>query len=139
MRTVWSSWIIAFAVTACAPSKVDLDFDGNNGPRRDSDGGGVTDQEEEELGTDPDSEDSDGDGWADGVEVDGFTDPTDPNDHPYTGGWPIDECRHDIVSTGGTGVGAIVDNYTLTDQYGEEIRLHDFCDHVVLLEAVGFP
>lgn len=43
---------------------------------RDSDGDGLTDQEEEALGTDPDDGDSDNDGVDDGDEVEDGTDPT---------------------------------------------------------------
>jgi hypothetical protein len=42
----------------------------------DSDGDGLTNAEEEDLGTDPDSDDSDGDGIKDGKEVKNGTDPT---------------------------------------------------------------
>jgi len=94
----------------------------------DSDGDGIPDHWEEELGSDPFDADSDGDGYADGVELDSNTDPTDADDHPYVGGWPIDACRHDV----GTGPD-IAEDFALIDQFGEEIRLHDFCDHVVLL------
>ena len=82
--------------------------------------------------------DSDGDGYSDGVEDNSFTDPGDPNDHPYYGGWPIDSCRFDIEPTGSWGEGEIVNNITLMDQYGENLKIHDFCNHVVLFEHAGF-
>ncbi len=46
----------------------------------DSDEDGLTDDEEEELGTDPNNPDTDGDGISDGDEVENGTDPLDPND-----------------------------------------------------------
>jgi hypothetical protein len=46
----------------------------------DRDGDGIPDDEEDELGTDPDDPDTDGDGTNDGDEVRGGTDPTDPGD-----------------------------------------------------------
>ena len=50
------------------------------GSRTDSDDDGLTDKEEEELGTDPNDPDSDNDGLEDGVEVDDEqTDPLDPD------------------------------------------------------------
>lgn len=45
----------------------------------DSDGDGLTDEEEVELGTDPFDDDTDDDGITDGNEVDLGTDPTDPD------------------------------------------------------------
>jgi outer membrane protein assembly factor BamB len=50
-------------------------------PGRDSDDDGLTDEEEEELGTDPTDPDTDGDGVTDCREVNVHdTDPTEPND-----------------------------------------------------------
>ncbi|WP_208588454.1 adhesive domain-containing protein, partial [Gracilibacillus suaedae] len=48
----------------------------------DSDEDGLTDEEEADLGTDPENPDTDGDGINDGDEVDNGTDPLDPNDPP---------------------------------------------------------
>jgi hypothetical protein len=48
----------------------------------DSDGDGLSDEEEAELGTDPDDPDTDGDGVSDGDEVDAGTDPLDADDYP---------------------------------------------------------
>jgi hypothetical protein len=103
----------------------------------DTDGDGLTDAEEAALGTNPTLADSDGDGWDDGVEVDGHTDPTSASDHPYTGGWAIGACRDDIVATG-TQVGDIAEDFVLVDQFGENLRLHDFCDRQVLLVSAAF-
>ncbi len=107
------------------------------GAGADSDGDGLTDSEEAALGSDPQLADTDGDGWDDGVEVDGNTDPTKKKDHPYTGGWAIGECRHDIVGSG-TRPGDTVHQFELTDQHGETLRLHDFCDREVLLVGAAF-
>ena len=105
---------------------------GGNGGNADSDGDGLTNSEEQSLGTDPNKADSDGDGYDDGEEVDSYTDPLAANDHPYTGGYPIDSCRFDVNSTG-DGVGQVAKNFTLKDQHGEDVRLHDFCDRAVVL------
>jgi len=48
----------------------------------DSDGDGLPDDLEEQIGTDPNNPDTDGDGYDDGTEVEAGTDPLDPNDHP---------------------------------------------------------
>ncbi len=103
----------------------------------DSDGDGLTDAEEEELGSDPNEPDTDGDGWTDLEEVEGNTDPTKKNDHPYEGGWAIADCRDDIESNGNR-VGDIADQFELLDQYGDTVRLHDFCDREVVLIGSAF-
>ena len=104
---------------------------------KDSDGDGLTNADEAELGTDPENTDSDGDGHDDGVEVSENTDPADANDHPYAGGWAIDACRDDIVSTGNE-EGEIAEDFSLPDQHGEQVRLHDFCDRTVYLVSAAF-
>jgi len=80
--------------------------------------------------------DTDGDGWSDAEEADQFTDPMNPMDHPYTGGWDIDGCRDAIVPTGDD-VGDVAENFALPDQYGDEVKLHDFCDRTVLLVSTA--
>ena len=115
----------------------DTDTDTDTDLTGDLDGDGLTDEEEAALGTDPGDPDSDGDGWNDGEEVGGNTDPLDDGDHPYTGGWAIDDCRFDIVSTG-TGVGDVAPDFALPDQYGESVHLHDFCGRAVLLTFGAF-
>lgn len=53
-----------------------------NGGLPDSDGDGLPDDAEDDLGTDPDNPDTDGDGVDDGDEVEVGTDPLDPGDAP---------------------------------------------------------
>lgn len=48
----------------------------------DTDGDGISDDEERRLGTDPNVRDSDGDGYDDGVEIDAGSDPNDPDSVP---------------------------------------------------------
>lgn len=103
----------------------------------DPDEDGITNAEEEELGTDPSLADSDGDGYTDGEELAGNTDPLSAEDHPYAGGWAIDACRDDVVASG-NGVGQVTSDFELVDQHGELLRLHDFCDREVLLKGAAF-
>lgn len=49
-------------------------------PNRDDDRDGLTNGQEETIGTDPRNKDTDGDGFEDGVEVAILTDPLDPNE-----------------------------------------------------------
>ncbi|MEY3211423.1 MAG: hypothetical protein RIT28_1904 [Pseudomonadota bacterium] len=104
----------------------------------DTDADGLSDGDElTEHSTDPLRADSDGDGASDGVEVLGNTDPSDATDKPYTGGWEIDACRGSITPSGTT-VGKIAPNFSLTDQHGDKVKLHDFCGKVVLLDFGTF-
>ena len=103
----------------------------------DSDGDGLSDSEEEALGTDPMDTDTDGDGWEDDDEVDAATDPLDGDDHPYTLGWPIDPCRDDITPEGNQ-IGQITSNFELLSQTGEMVRLYDFCGQAVFLITAAF-
>ncbi|MGH8166536.1 MAG: hypothetical protein ACREQ1_04815, partial [Woeseiaceae bacterium] len=55
-----------------------LDADDTGGPAGDTDGDGLSNEREAELGTDPEVADTDGDGVNDGAEVAAGTDPLDP-------------------------------------------------------------
>ena len=46
-------------------------------------------------------------------------------------------CRGQVAATG-NGEGEIAEDFALLDQYGERFHLHDFCDHVLLVEFSGF-
>lgn len=102
----------------------------------DGDGDGLLDSDEVALGSDPSNTDSDADGFDDGVEFDANTNPVDSADKPYQAGWPINACRNDLESTG-SAVGDVIENFAMQDQFGETVRVHDFCDQVVLLVGAG--
>lgn len=107
------------------------------GGAADADGDGLNVDQETALGTDPGNPDSDGDGWNDGAESDSYTNPLDDADHPYEGGWPIDACRNDIEGSG-YGAGDVVQAFEMTDQFGEKVKVHDFCDQVVYIVFAAF-
>lgn len=122
-------------LVACGTAKVDIQL----GDEMDSDEDGLSDAGEIDEGTDPTSDDSDGDTWSDGEEFEQGTDPLSELDHPYTGGWKIDkECRNMAPDTTGANEGDIAANFTLVDQYGDNVRLYDFCNHAVLLISAAF-
>jgi len=100
----------------------------------DTDGDGLTDEEEEVLGTDPGSADTDGDGYDDGTEREGNTNPLDAGDHPYLGGWPIGACRNSIAGTGWA-VGDVAQAFSLVDQFNETVDFHDLCGNFILIEV----
>ncbi len=124
-------------------------------PDADDDGDGLTNSEEEALGTDPDSADTDGDGYADGDEVTAGTNPLYEYSHTYTGGYSVGNCETEPSPTGPTGtssyrhgnttyewtsyqIGDVAENFTLTDQHGEEVSLYSFCGQYVHLEVGAF-
>ena len=111
----------------------DQDCDGYDGGV-DTDGDGLDDADEVNVhGTDPTLADSDADGWDDNEELDSYTDPNDSADHPYTGGWEIDSCRSSTTGTGNS-VGDVATNFSLSDQNGDTVKLHDFCGKAVLVD-----
>ena len=103
----------------------------------DSDGDGLFDDEEAELGTDPNNVDTDGDGVEDGLEVEEGTNPTYEYSHTYIGGYNVGSCEDGMAeptgasdSNGHTPLyaeGDVVDNFTLMDQHGEDVDLYSFC------------
>jgi hypothetical protein len=121
-------------LVGCSAAVVDLPL----GDEMDSDGDGLSDAEEIDLLLDPDDADYDDDGWDDGEEVGQGTDPADAADHPYTGGWPIDGVCRDSVSGTGNNVGDVAQDWTLPDQFGDNVRLHDFCAKTILLVSGTF-
>lgn len=84
------------------------------------------------------AQDNDGDGISNGEEEALGSNPMDAEDVPYKGGWAKDShCNETIVATG-DGVGQIAADFALVDQFGDTVHLHDFCGRVVLIEFSGF-
>jgi hypothetical protein len=77
----------------------------------DSDGDGLSDAQEQKLGTDPSHQDTDGDGFPDGLEVLLASDPLDPHSTP-------DTRPPGIVS----GVVLEIQNSTKTRQAGKQVQ-----------------
>lgn len=120
--------LFSTALTGCAAEvAVDLDDDGD----------GLLTSAEESLGTDPALADSDGDGTADGLEFKSNTDPLDPNEYPYEGGWAIGACRTDIEGEGRS-EGQVSDDFKMMDQFGQNVSLYSFCDRVVYMVFAAF-
>jgi hypothetical protein len=92
----------------------------------------------------------DGDPGGDGDAGDGDPGDGDPTGDPavcdppspYMGGWDIGCCQDEIPaqngwSPGGVHVGTIMPDWTFTDQFGEAVRLYDFCHDAVWFEYVA--
>ncbi|MFT4624233.1 MAG: hypothetical protein ACI8PZ_002892 [Myxococcota bacterium] len=129
-----SAVLAAMLLLACGGKEEPIDT-GSYDPAADPDDDGLSNEEEEALGTDPKNPDSDGDGVTDGREVNSNTDPLDADDKPYEGGWKIGACRDRVVPSGDA-VGEVSEDFALEDRYGDMIQLHAFCDRVVLVAAM---
>ena len=90
----------------------------------DADGDGLNDCEEEILGTDMTLADSDGDGFSDAEEADCVSDPLDGDEVCYACGWEHNDPG--TLEATGSDEGDVVENLTLVDQCGEDVRLWDF-------------
>jgi hypothetical protein len=95
----------------------------------DSDADGLEDGAEAGLGTDPLAADSDGDGYPDGVEASAGSNPNDAEDGVYAGGWPYNPNKDAMAQgdfEGRADEGEIVPRYKFIDQFGDEVDLYDF-------------
>ena len=134
---------------AACSNPAPLDSDG-----LDSDGDGLLDHEEADLGTDANNVDTDGDGLADGEEADegldplstdtdGDTyldpwekaegsDPLDPESRIYSGYWPYnpDKAAYEARSWDDASMtlGAPLPWLVYRDQYGDHVHVYDFAD-----------
>jgi hypothetical protein len=94
------------------PIRADTDGNGINDGDEDFDRDGLNNRLEAQLGTRPLRADSDGDGWPDGAEVDGLSNPLDPQSWPRlaaatpTNGHSL--TRVDAGDTGGQGLNTVV-------------------------------
>ena len=109
-------------------------------PSGDRDGDGLTDGEEEDLGTDPDAVDTDGDGYSDAAEVEMGSDPNDAASVIYQGGWPYNMDKDAIADPGWESTpeeGSVIPAFTAVDQYGDMVNLYDFAgmDRPIILDV----
>jgi len=110
----------------------DLGFDP---AAEDGDGDGIADSDEVALGLDPTTDDTDGDGFLDGDEVDCGADPNDASVVCYACGWKMNDPG-DIESSG-SGLGDVMSNVALIDQCGEMVDFYDFAGeyHILYMTA----
>jgi len=60
-----------------------------------------------------------------------------PPQSPYQGGWDIGDCQGEVGSATNDPGGALAD-LTFTDQFGDEVRLYDFCHKAIWLIEGAF-
>lgn len=139
---------IGLMATAC---NVDKDADGLTDSEEselgtdpnsaDSDQDGINDKDEIDGGTDPLKSDTDGDGCADKVELDASSSPTDAADTVYAGNWPCNPYKESLEDPGWDATAvedAVLPNWTALDQYGEQVDIYDFANNnFILLDLSG--
>ena len=121
MRLMLDIALLGTCLLACSQAP---EFDSG-----DDDGDGLTNSEEEDLGTDPSNPDTDGDGYTDAEERHAGTDPADSESVIYIGGWPYNMDKDSMDDPGwesSAEVGAMLPRYTAMDQHGETVDLYDF-------------
>lgn len=106
--------------TGCSPQREDTGPDCSE----DSDGDGLDDCEEIDLGLDPNSDDSDSDGFSDSEELDCVSDPLDGEEVCYACGWQHNDPG--TYESNGNAIGDTAANSVLVDQCGELVDLWDF-------------
>ena len=94
---------------------------------------GGDDSGEDGTGDDGDDFDDDDDSHGDDFgDDDGEDSGDDSGGGTYVGGWPIDAGCADLEVTGDA-VGEVTAATAIIDQRGQEVNLHDFCQHAVLI------
>jgi hypothetical protein len=125
-------------------------------PNGDEDLDGLTNGDEEILGTDPYIADSDGDGMSDLEEIEAGTNPLYKYSHLYEGDYRVGYCNVKPVPTGPTleqkdptvgpnftwyslQEGDVPFNTQFIDQNGEVVDLYSFCGtQVMVLAGAGW-
>ncbi|PRQ04608.1 hypothetical protein ENSA5_06130 [Enhygromyxa salina] len=136
----------------------DGDDDGDGDPGDDDGDGDPSDGDPNGDG-DPGDGDPNGDGDPGDGDPNGDGDPGDDGDDdgdgddgdengdengdciggtPYAGGWDIGCCQDDIVpgawSPGQVSAGAVLPDWIFSDQYGDAVRVYDFCHEAIYFE-----
>jgi hypothetical protein len=96
----------------------------------DTDGDGLVDDFEAEIGTDPALDDTDGDGFLDGDEWSAFSDPLDETDFEYAGDYDHFPYPDDLAGTGFQ-VGDTVSDFALSDFHEQLVGLYTFYGNVI--------
>ena len=132
------------ATSACLGAALLLgcDFDeslavGEGPERMSADAAGGT------IETDDESGDSDESGFETDANSSDGPEESDDCDapSPYAGGWEVGCCQDDIVPSpwepDAIEPGLVLPDWTFIDQYGESVRLYDFCHEAIYFEYVA--
>ena len=132
MRVI-ASLAAVVVLGGCVPT---VDAEGYRSGGAAKDDTGAVDSGSADTGT-ADSGDTDT-GSTDTGSTDTGSGGTDPSPDRYAeGGWTIGACADSVRATGNR-VGQVASDFALTDQFGETVHLHDFCDRAVWLVFAAF-
>ena len=132
-------WIALFAFAGCAEKSedtaeevVDTSSESDTEDVTDTGSTGSSD-----TGAPQDTDDTDD--TEDTSDTTDTTDTSDTEEEPepnpvYIGGYNTNLCFPKATSTG-YGIGDVSNDFTLTDQFGEQVSLSDFCGNTVLIVA----
>ena len=96
-----------FALWGCEATDSGKDSADSDLSSIDTDGDGLSDAEEQQLGTDPENADTDGDGFEDAQEIAAGCDPLALEGGSYQGGWPDNPTKGSLDDPGIEEAGAV--------------------------------
>lgn len=142
-----STWIRPWVVVAACGALLALgcgdddDLGNEEEPLVDSDGDGLYDSFEDQIGTDPSLEDSDEDGYLDGDEWYTFSDPLDVADYEYLDGAGSLVWNHSAYPTGlagtGTEYGEVPAQFSLPNYWVQQVNLYSFYGDVIQIVSTA--
>ena len=135
-------WLMILAFAGCVEKSTDDTAEETEDTISESDTEDGTDTGapgSSDTDTSTDQETDDTDDTNDSSDTSDTTDTSDTEDEPepnpvYIGGYNTNLCHPKPTSTG-FAVGDVSQDFTLTDQHGEQVSLSDFCGNTVLLVA----
>ena len=131
-----------FSLTGCfepQPQYINTKDDNSHS----EDNSGEETQENQDNNPNDSTSESDSNGNTDNSDnsdnTNGEQEPSSEPELPtYSGGYNVNLCSPEKLKTTGYAVGQVAGDFELIDQYGENLRLSDFCGNTVLLVAVHF-
>ncbi|WP_146155208.1 TlpA family protein disulfide reductase [Enhygromyxa salina] len=118
--------------------------DGGDGDPGDGDPSTGDGDDESTTGEGDGEGEGDGDGDPSTGEGDGDPSTGDGDctgESPYMGGWDIGCCQDEVVpgawQPGQITPGTVIPDWTFTDQFGEAVRIYDFCHEAIYFEYVA--
>ncbi|MCB9762484.1 MAG: hypothetical protein H6739_21985 [Alphaproteobacteria bacterium] len=140
MKKIISLAALLALATACEKEPIDTDGDGLTDPEEeelgtdpanaDTDGDTISDSDELDMGLDPLDVDSDGDGYQDNWELAEGTDPANAGSVIYIGGYPYNPDKDSYgapsIEDAVASTGNAFARFQFIDQFGDVVDIYDF-------------